>query len=367
MNIVQENFSIDSFLSKEYKPYLISGPCSAETEEQVNTTIDQLAIQVPQIQVFRAGIWKPRTRPGVFEGVGEIGLKWIKNAAIKHQKPCIVEVANKSHVEAALKAGIDMLWIGARTSVNPFIVQEIADALRGINIPVFVKNPVNPDLDLWIGAFERLHKAGITQLAAIHRGFSSYTKTEYRNKPNWEIPIELKRRFPQLTMICDPSHICGRRDILLKVAQKAMDLNFDGLMIESHIQPNEAWSDAKQQITPLELKALITQIVFRENKILSADDDNALIELRSKIDRIDNYIIELLSERMTISEEIGTYKAKNNITIYQPERWSQIVDRMLKIGTENGLSSSFILQLIQQINKESIRHQTQVMNKKDAL
>ena len=363
----KENFNIDSskVIHSGNRPLLISGPCSAETEEQVNITIDQLIQYNPNLHVLRAGIWKPRTRPGAFEGVGAEGLPWIKNAAIRHAKPCMVEVANKIHVEEALKAGIDMLWIGARTTVNPFVVQEIADALNGIDIPVFIKNPVNPDLDLWIGAFERLQKAGITKLVAIHRGFSSYTKSEYRNKPNWEIPIELKRRLPELAIVCDPSHICGRRDILLKVAQKAMDLNFDGLMIESHYQPDEAWSDAKQQITPQQLQELLSNIIYRENKMMNTEDDNLLTEMRSKIDRIDNYIIELLAERMSISEEIGSYKAKNNITIYQPQRWSQIVDRILKIGKESGLSESFLLQLIQQINKESIRHQTLIMNKKD--
>jgi chorismate mutase len=366
--VSKENFAIEAntISTNKQKPFLISGPCSAETEEQVHQTIDALILHNPNIHVIRAGIWKPRTRPGAFEGIGKVGLSWLKDACTKHHKPCTVEVANKSHVEEALHAGIDMLWIGARTTVNPFGVQEIADALNGVDIPILIKNPVNPDIDLWIGAFERLNKAGIKNLTAIHRGFSSYTKSEYRNKPNWEIPIELKRRFPDLAMICDPSHICGRRDTLLKVAQKAMDLNFDGLMIESHINPDEAWSDANQQITPLQLKELLENIVLRENKIVDEETDLSLVEMRSKIDRIDNYIIELLAERMSISEEIGSYKAKNNITIYQPKRWSQIVDRMLKIGTQNGLSEAFILKLIQQINKESIRHQTNIMNKKDA-
>lgn len=354
---------IQSFIPNDHHPFLMAGPCSAETKAQVQQTVDELIQFVPQVDVIRAGIWKPRTRPNAFEGVGAIGLSWIKEAAKKYNKPCTVEVANTEHVEAVLKAGIDILWIGARSTVSPFIVQEIAEALRGVDIPVMIKNPVNPDLELWIGAFERMEKVGIKKLAAIHRGFSSYTKTEYRNKPTWELPIELKRRIPNLPIICDPSHICGRRDTLQKVSQKAMDLNFDGLMIESHFQPDEAWSDAKQQITPEQLAKLLSQIIYRENINLEEEEHASLNELRSKIDRIDNYIIQLLSERMGVSEEIGVYKAANNLKIYQPERWAIIVDRCLKIGTINGLSEDFLLKLIQQIHKESIRHQTMVMNK----
>lgn len=358
---------IDSFIPADKHPFLIAGPCSAETETQVHQTVDELMKYLPQLDLIRAGIWKPRTRPNAFEGVGKVGLTWLKEAANRYGKPCTVEVANKAHVEAALDAGIDVLWIGARSTVSPFIVQEIADVLRGVDIPVMVKNPVNPDIDLWIGSFERLEKAGITKLAAVHRGFSSYTKTEYRNKPTWELPIELKRRLPNLPIICDPSHICGRRDTLQKVSQKAMDLNFDGLMIESHITPDLAWSDAKQQITPEQLAHLLSQLVYRDNVTLEGEEHAALNELRSKIDRIDNYIIELLAERMGVSEEIGIYKAANNLKIYQPERWAIIVDRCLKIGSANGLTEPFLLKLMQQIHKESIRHQTQVMNRDEEL
>lgn len=364
-----ENLRFPQLLSKELiahhatKPYIISGPCSAETEEQVHQTLDALCAEVPQIAMFRAGIWKPRTRPGAFEGVGETALSWLKAAAQKHQKPCCVEVASAAHVEAALKANIDVLWIGARTTVNPFMVQDIADALQGCDIPVYIKNPVNPDLDLWMGAIERFYKVGLKKIGAIHRGFSSYAPSEYRNKPTWEIPIELKRRIPNIIMLCDPSHICGNRHMLEMVSQKAIDLRFDGVMIESHINPDAAWSDAKQQITPQALKQLLTNLVIRSQEPLTDDRLQALQDMRSKIDRIDNYIIELLAERMQVSEEIGAYKAQNNITIFQPERWAQIVERIVAIGKASGLSETFLMHLIQQINKESIRHQTKVMNK----
>jgi chorismate mutase len=313
--------------------------------------------------MIRAGIWKPRTRPDSFEGVGKDALPWLVNAAKAVNKPTCVEVATPEHVEACLQAGVDVLWVGARTTVNPFAVQELADALHGVPIPVMVKNPVNPDLELWIGALERLNKAGIKKLAAIHRGFSTYEKTLYRNRPSWEIPIDLKRRLPDLPMICDPSHICGRRDTLLQVAQTAMDLQFDGLMLESHRDPDAAWSDAKQQVTPENLKHLLDQLVLRSAGPISEEAHQHLASLRSRIDRIDNFILELLSERMGISSEIGEYKSLHNIAIYQPERWKEIVDRCLALGRSNGLTDEFILKLFQQVHHESIYHQSVAMKK----
>ena len=346
------------------KPWIISGPCSAENPDQVYQTVKEIVHYAPSVRLLRAGIWKPRTRPNAFEGVGQIGLPWIKEAGKEFGLPVTVEVANAVHVEQALKAGIDVLWIGARTTVNPFQVQEICEALKGVDIPVMVKNPVNPDLDLWIGAMERLNEAGISKLAAIHRGFSAYEKSNYRNRPSWEIPIELRRRIPKLPIICDPSHICGRRDLLQSVAQKAMDLNFDGLMIESHIDPDSALSDAQQQLKPEDLGQLIDRLIIRKSKLDPSEVHVPLNDLRAKIDRIDNYLLELYSERMSIVEEIGDYKRDNNMAIFQAERWRKIVDHALEVGKANGLSEDFILRVFQQIHNESIQHQIKVMSKK---
>lgn len=346
------------------EPIIISGPCSAETEYQ--TVESCLGVAKQGAHILRAGIWKPRTRPGSFEGIGSVGLNWIKSASRLTGLPCVVEVGNARHVYEALKHHVDILWIGARTTVNPFAVQEIADSLRGVDIPVMIKNPINPDLKLWMGGIERFHKVGIKKLAAIHRGFSNYRSTEYRNKPQWEIPIELRRRLPQIEIICDPSHICGRRDTLLKVAQKAMDLNFDGLMLESHIDPDNAWSDAKQQVTPENLGKLLRSLVIRKTNTSNPIFNTKLQELRSEIDGLDSEVFELLSRRMKVAKEIGQYKKENDITILQMNRWEKLFEERTKFGAELGLSAEFTKNHLQNIHKESIRQQTQVMNKTEA-
>ncbi|MEM7371332.1 MAG: bifunctional 3-deoxy-7-phosphoheptulonate synthase/chorismate mutase type II [Bacteroidota bacterium] len=338
----------------------ISGPCSAETPEQVMETIQGVAQH--EIHVLRAGIWKPRTRPNSFEGVGSVGLKWLKEAGKAVGKPVCTEVANVKHVYEALRCGIDILWVGARTTTNPFAVQEIADALEGVDIPVMVKNPVNPDLGLWIGALERLQKVGINKMAAIHRGFSAYGKSKYRNQPQWEIPIELKRRHPELPVICDPSHICGRRDLLATVSQKAFDLNFDGLMLESHITPDKALSDAKQQVTPGRLGEILGGLVHRDPGSTDSQFLNNLEELRSEIDEIDKRLIDILGDRMKIVQQIGEYKRDNNITILQSTRWGEILSDRLSYASPHGLSEDIMTEILQMIHKESIRHQTAVMN-----
>jgi chorismate mutase len=343
------------------RPLIISGPCSAESEEQVIETARQL--HKNGIKIFRAGIWKPRTRPNSFEGVGSRGLLWLKRVKEEFGMFTSIDVANVKHVYEALKAGIDILWIGARTSVNPFSVQELADSLKGVDIPVMVKNPVNPDAELWIGALERINNAGIKRIAAIHRGFSTYNKSQYRNNPHWEIPIELKRRIPELPIITDPSHICGSKKLLFEVSQRSMDLNFDGLMIETHINPEKALSDAAQQITPEELKNLLAKLVLRKSNI---DDDLLLItleELRQEIDEYDEKLMDILDGRMAVSRKIGEYKKKNNITILQASRWDEILKNMIKLAHKKGLSEEFIMQIFRAIHQESINHQTRVMNK----
>ena len=344
-------------------PFVIAGPCSAEGEEQVMQTVQQIVTQsAGKVNMIRAGIWKPRTRPNSFEGVGEIGLPWVKNAGRAVGLPVMVEVANPEHVEAALKNEIDVLWIGARTTVSPFAIQEIADSLKGVDIPVLIKNPINPDLELWIGAVERFYQSGLKKLGVIHRGFSSYEKTIYRNPPMWEIPIELRRRYPEIPIIVDPSHMGGTRDLIYILSQQTMDMGFDGLMIESHINPDKAWSDAKQQVTPERLGEILNSLIIRQPKI-SEDNMHSLHDLRLRIDRIDDYIIELLAERMGISEEIGTLKKENQLAIHQSERWAQIVKRALEKGKTGGLTEEFILKLFQQVHNESIRHQSLVMEK----
>ncbi|MBL4652266.1 MAG: bifunctional 3-deoxy-7-phosphoheptulonate synthase/chorismate mutase type II [Flavobacteriales bacterium] len=357
------NFSrINEWNDFKSRPFLISGPCSAETEEQMQTTCSQLA-QTGKVNVLRAGIWKPRTRPNAFEGVGVEALAWLKQAGIDNNLPVATEVANGQHVEACLKAGIDILWIGARTTVNPFSVQEVADALKGVDIPVLVKNPVNPDLQLWIGALERIHQAGITKLGAIHRGFSSFQKTAYRNVPKWEIPIELKATFPEIDIICDPSHIAGNRELLAAIAQKAMDLEMTGLMIESHVDPDEAWSDAKQQVTPSRLNELIDTLTIRSTEASSAETSTELIGFRKIIDEIDESLIQTLVDRMALSEKIGQYKLENNVTILQIKRWEEIKRTRMEQANSEGLNEEFMKSLLQLIHKESIRQQTDVMNK----
>lgn len=344
------------------KPIIISGPCSAETEEQMMETAMALKA-IGKVDLLRAGIWKPRTRPNSFEGVGEIGLPWLMNASKATGIPAITEVANAKHVEAALKAGLQKLWIGARTSVNPFAVQEIADALKGTAIEVMVKNPINPDLNLWIGAIERVKNAGINEVSAIHRGFSSVKSTTYRNDPMWEIPLALKVEFPHIPLICDPSHIGGRRDLIKDISQKAMDLIYDGLMIESHIVPDKAWSDAQQQITPFVLNEILEQLIIRTESIDNANVNKDLSDLRMAIDKIDSDIIDLISNRMGIAEEIGTYKKEHNLTILQPKRWEEIQNKQLEKGQLQGLTAKFIQKYLEAIHQESIRHQTRIMNK----
>lgn len=357
-----ENIAPLAFWSGGKKPLIIAGPCSAETEEQVMQTVKRMVAASDQISMVRAGVWKPRTRPNSFEGVGAIGLPWVKAAGNAVGLPVSVEVANSGHVELALKNEIDVLWIGARSTVSPFIVQEIADALRGVDIPVMIKNPVNPDLELWLGAIERFTQVGITKIAAIHRGFSTYEKSAYRNPPMWEMPIELRRRHPQIPIIVDPSHMGGTRELIYPLSQQAMDMGFDGLMIETHINPDKAWSDAKQQVTPEVLGDIIRNLVVRQPH-LPENEFHTLHELRAKVDRIDDYIIEMLAERMGLSEQIGQFKKDHGLAIHQSERWASIVKRALQNGKTGGLTEDFILKLFQQIHNESIVHQGKVMGK----
>lgn len=344
---------------KNVQPIVISGPCSAETKEQVLQTAT--AVAKAGAQILRAGIWKPRTRPNSFEGVGAEALSWLTMAGRLTSLPVCVEVANAKHVELALKAGIDILWIGARTSVNPFAVQEIADALKGVDVPVMIKNPVNPDLELWIGAIERIYQAGIHKLAAIHRGFSVYNSPKYRNKPEWEIPIELKRRIPGLEIICDPSHIAGKRALIYDISQEAMDLNFDGLMIESHINPDGAWSDAQQQLKPSQLQETLGNLVYRKEHSSDPIFNSQLDELRSEIDAIDFAFLDFLAQRMEVVRSIGEYKKDNNISILQMERWSEIYKTRTTKATELKISKAFVEQLINAIHQESIQQQKQIM------
>ncbi|HET9058031.1 MAG TPA: chorismate mutase [Chitinophagaceae bacterium] len=343
------------------RPLIISGPCSAETEEQVIETAQRLTA-TGKVDMLRAGIWKPRTKPGMFEGVGAKGLPWLQKAKKITGLPTTVEVATGKQVEDALSFDVDVLWIGARTTVNPFSVQEVADALRGVDVPVLIKNPINPDLELWSGAVERVARAGVKQIGLIHRGFSSYGNTEYRNAPMWHLAIEMKRRNPGMMIINDPSHICGRRDILMDVAQKAIDLDFDGLMIESHIDPDKAWSDAKQQITPEQLGEMIGEIKWRKEDISSEEYHAALEKLRQQINHLDDELIDLLGQRMKIADKIGEYKKNNSVTILQTNRWNEILDRAFKKGEILGLSKEFITRYFDAVHMESINHQNRVMN-----
>jgi len=339
------------------RPLLISGPCSAETEEQVLATAHALKNQ--NISVFRAGIWKPRTRPNTFEGVGSEGLKWLTKVKQETGLKVATEVANAKHAYEALKHNVDVLWIGARTTVNPFAVQEIADALQGVDIPVLVKNPINPDLELWIGALERINKAGITKLGALHRGFSSYAA--FRNAPNWQIPIELKRRFPELLIINDPSHIGGKRNLIQGISQKAMDLDFDGLMIEVHPNPDEAWSDAKQQITPSQLEEVIKSLKIR-SKGDSKQEQSKLCGLRKKIDYFDQELIEILEARMKVAGEIGEFKRNNDMIVLQNSRWGEVIEQSIALGQTKGLSREFVSKIFKAIHQESINNQTEIIN-----
>jgi chorismate mutase len=350
---------IDQIWSK--RPLIISGPCSAETEDQVLQTAQRLA-KTGKVDALRAGIWKPRTRPGSFEGIGTKGLPWLQQAKKLTGLPLAVEVATGKQVEDALHFDIDILWIGARTTVNPFSVQEVADALRGANVPVLIKNPINPDLELWTGAVERVAKAGIKNIGLIHRGFSSYGNTEYRNAPMWHLAIEMKRRNPGMMIINDPSHICGRRDILMDVAQKAIDLDFDGLMIESHIDPDNAWSDAKQQVTPERLAEMLGSIVWRKEDINSEAYHQALEKLRQQINHLDDELLQLLGQRMKIADKIGEFKKNNSITILQTNRWNEILERAYRKGDSLGLTREFITKYFDAVHMESINHQNRIMN-----
>jgi chorismate mutase len=343
------------------RPLIISGPCSAETEEQVLEIATGLA-QTGQVDVLRAGIWKPRTKPGMFEGIGVKGLPWLAKAKSITGMPIAVEVATAKHVENALQFDVDILWIGARTTVNPFSVQELADALRGVDIPVLIKNPINPDLELWCGGIERLQKVGLQNIGMIHRGFSNYGNTEFRNAPMWHLPIEMKRRFPEMLLVCDPSHICGNRTLLQSVAQKSIDLEFGGLMIESHSNPDAAWSDAKQQITPETLSALLNDLIWRTGNTDEEEFLNALAMLREQINQIDDELLTLVGQRMKIADKIGVYKKENNITILQTHRWNDILAKAFLKGENLGLSNDFITKYFDALHLESINHQNKVMN-----
>ena len=340
-------------------PLVIAGPCSAETESQVLGIAHEL--KNSDVSIFRAGIWKPRTRPGNFEGVGSIGLKWLQKVKKETGLLVTTEVANANHVKIALDHDIDVLWIGARSTVSPFIVQEIADALKNTDKIVLLKNPVNPDLSLWYGGIERLYTANIKKLGVIHRGFSTYSKTKFRNNPEWQIPIELQNKFPDLPLICDPSHICGRRDIIKQTSQKALDLNFDGLMIETHNDPDNAWSDAAQQITPKTLINLMKDLVIRKESLEEKSFINELENLRIKIDNADSQILDIIGNRMKVSEEIGKIKKNQNVAILQSARWNDILEKMISDGREKGLSEDFILKIFKAIHQESINHQEKIL------
>ena len=359
MDITTENRKwLDDF--KLSHPLVIAGPCSAETEDQVLKIAHEL--KDSDVSIFRAGIWKPRTRPGGFEGVGAIGLKWLQKAKAETGLLMATEVANAAHVKLALEHDIDVLWIGARTTVNPFAVQEIADALAGTDKIVLVKNPVNPDLALWIGGVERLYNAGIKKLGVIHRGFSTYEKTKYRNIPEWQIAIELQSRFPNLPLICDPSHITGQRTMIQEVSQQALDLNYDGLIIETHIDPDNAWSDAAQQVTPTVLKQIFEDLKVK--KVSTEDDDfnTKMIKLRANIDIADSKLLELLGNRMKVAEQIGALKKEKNVAVLQNKRWNEILGKMILDGEDKGLSEEFILRIFKAIHQESISHQEKIIN-----
>jgi chorismate mutase len=353
----------NTFLPKENRPLLIAGPCSVESEEQLLSTAKRLQA-TGKVDMIRGGIWKPRTRPNAFEGVGAIGLPWMKRVKEETGLPVTTEVAKASHVDLCLEFDIDVLWIGARTTVNPFAVQEIADALKGVDIPIMVKNPINPDLGLWLGAVERLQKAGLKKIGAIHRGFSFSGEKFYRNRPQWQYAIDFKQEMPDVPMINDPSHICGRRDILQKVSQKAMDLNMDGLMIESHIDPDKAWSDAKQQITPEVYGQMMKDLVLREYDPTNNPQRSELEKLRKQINLIDDELISILSSRMAVARDIGTYKKENNITILQSAQWQKILNKYKVRAKAHDLSDGFITRFIKAVHDESINQQENIFEGK---
>ena len=344
------------FFETPSRPLLIAGPCSAESEEQLLSVAQ--ALKDRGVTLFRAGIWKPRTRPGCFEGMGRPALEWMKRVKEDCGLPLTVEVATAQHVEQALEAGIDVLWVGARTVTNPFAVQEVADALRGVDIPVLVKNPVNPDLDLWVGAMERLHNCGVTRLGAIHRGFSSYAEKYFRNAPQWQIPLELRRRVPGIPLICDPSHISGKRELIMSLSQQALDLNFDGLMIETHCNPVCALSDSRQQVTPDELSVILDKLVLRS----AVSDSSCFAAYRNSMDSIDEQIMELLAKRMEISRKMGMVKRENGYTVFQPSRYNDTMERCAEYCRNNNLDVEAVKSIFEEIHSESIRQQLRIVN-----
>ena len=343
--------------SDNERPFVIAGPWSAETEEQVMNTARQLAMK--GCHNFRAGVWKPRTKPGGFEGNGEKALPWMKQVKDETHMLISTEVATPEHVELALKYDMDILWIGARTTANPFAMQALADALKGVDVPVFVKNPVNPDLELWIGAMERLNQAGVKRLGAIHRGFSSFEQKIYRNAPMWQIPIELHRRIPELPIICDPSHIGGRRELIAPLCQQAMDLGFDGLIVECHCDPDKAWSDAKQQVTPDVLDYILSLLIIRDEHVMT----EGIQQLRKQIDELDNQLMELLAKRMSVCRQIGEYKKEHNMTVLQASRYNEILEKRGVQGSLTGMAPEFVAKVFESIHEESVRQQIEIVNK----
>lgn len=343
--------------SDNNRPIVIAGPCSAETEEQVMKTARDLAAK--GCHNFRAGVWKPRTKPGGFEGNGENALPWMKQVKEETGMLVATEVAKPEHVELCMKYGIDILWVGARTAANPFAMQDLADAMKGIEVPVLVKNPVNPDLELWIGAMERLNQAGVKRMAAVHRGFSSFDKKIYRNLPMWQIPMELHRRIPNLPIFCDPSHIGGRRELVAPLCQQAMDLGFDGLLVESHCSPDEAWSDARQQVTPDVLDYILNILVVRDEHVTT----EGIAMLRKQIDEMDTELMNLLAKRMRVCREIGQYKKEHNMTVFQANRYTEILDKRGAQGALLGMSPEFIAQVFENVHEESVRQQVEILNR----
>ncbi len=353
--------SIENWGFNFQRPLMIAGPCSAESPEQIEAIAKGL--RGSQIDLFRAGIWKPRTRPGNFEGIGGDALEWLKIAKEILGVPTTVEVANAKHVENALKAEIDVLWIGARTTVNPFSVQEVCDALKGVDIPVMVKNPINPDLQLWLGAIERLYQSGISRIAAVHRGFSNRYVTEFRNAPEWSLPLKLKEMIPGLAIICDPSHICGSRDTIEEVSQKALNFGLDGLMLEVHHDPDNAWSDSKQQITPLTYNDMIKRLIIRDSIDSSPELKSDLVKLREKVDQMDKAMIDVLAERFGYIKAIGEYKRKNNLAVFQGDRWHDVTSSRVNMGKEKDLSEEFMYKIMEAIHDESIKQQESMLEK----
>lgn len=361
MNSKLEINPIKDWLPNLNNPLLIAGPCSLETEKQVLDTARLLA-KDPRVFIFRGGVWKPRTRPGSFEGVGSIGLKWLQMVREETGLPVGTEVANAQHTEEAMKAGLDVIWIGARSTASPFVVQEIADVVKGSNMAVMVKNPVNPDVQLWVGAIERIYQAGIKNIVAIHRGFTPFKDSVYRNQPNWTTVIELRRLMPNLPIICDPSHIAGKRELLFEISQKAFDMGMEGLMIESHVDPSCALSDAAQQLTPADLGKLLDKLVIKHATANNPEFENRLDLLRNRIDALDTELLEILSSRVDIVKQIGKYKKENNVTALQINRWSQLMEDRVNLGRKLDLNETFVKILFQLIHEDSVRMQTEIMD-----